>query len=186
MAVFNVTRSLSTYFPDGVDLPTIKESLSSNADFNGCVANATDLVFYFDVDVQQSHIDAVDSAVSSYDHLDFLKLEKSIEIDAKTDGLIDAGYEYPPASGKIFSLSMENQMNLVGTDVLSSDLTYPIRWNTIDDTDYHDVNDATDLHTMLLVASGVKKAHVDSGTALKDSVRAATTIAELEAIVDNR
>jgi hypothetical protein len=39
---------------------------------------------------------------------------------------------------------------------------------------------------MYLTALSTKKAHLDSGTALKNQVRAATTHNEIDAVIDNR
>lgn len=105
------------------------------------------------------------------------------QIDQRTGELISAGYTY---ATKQFSLSQNAQLNLTGADNARTDLTYPVTWNSIDDTDTYDVTDATDLHNMYLTALGTKKAHLDSGTALKDQIRAAVDIPAVDAVVDNR
>jgi len=112
-----------------------------------------------------------------------LKEFRHDEIDTRTGELIALGFTY---STKQFSLSTNAQINLTGADNARTDLTYPITFNTIDDLDTYDVTDATDMHDMYLQALGTKKTHLDSGTALKDSIRAAADIAAVDAVVDNR
>ena len=106
-------------------------------------------------------------------------------IDAKTAELIKQGFGY---QGKQFSLSQNAQINIIGLDNAKDDpaITYPIKYNTIDDLDSYDVIDSSDVHNMYLSALATKKAYVDSGTTLKQQVRSATTIAEVNAIIDNR
>lgn len=105
------------------------------------------------------------------------------EIDSRSGELISEGFVY---GGKTFSLSSNAQLNLTGADSARADLTYPVTWNNIDDTDTLDVADATDMHNMYLQALGTKKAHLDSGTALKEQIRNAVDRAAMEAVVDNR
>ena len=77
---------------------------------------------------------------------------------------------------------------MMGTHQIKDDpaLTYPLDWNTIDDLDVYAIPDAATLDGFYLTGVGTIRAHLDSGTALKTSVRAATTIAEVDAVVDNR
>ena len=107
------------------------------------------------------------------------------EIDTKTGELIGQGFTY---QGKVFSFSTSAQANLLGLDLTRNDpaLTYPITYNTISDDDTYNVVDATDMHNMFLTALGTKKAHIDSGTALKTQVRNAIDVAAVNLIIDNR
>lgn len=113
------------------------------------------------------------------------KREKAAEIDMKTGQLISNGFSY---KNKNFSLSANAQTNILALYTTKDHpaLTYPIKYNTIDDSEQYDVTDSADLEGMYLTALATKKAHVDSGTALKDQIRSATTKEELDAIVDNR
>lgn len=117
--------------------------------------------------------------------LDDYKQLRYKEIDNRTGELISQGFTY---QSKVFSLSANAQTNILALDNTRDDpaLTYPIKYNTIDDLDSYDVVDSTDLHTMYLTALSTKKGHVDSGTTLKTSVRNATTKAEVDAVIDNR
>lgn len=110
------------------------------------------------------------------------------EIDARTDALIAQGFEYPPSSGKFFSLSLEAQLRIQGC-MSSRDLpqfVFPVAWNTIDDRDHYDVADANDMVGFYLTALGTLRSKIDSGTALKEQVRVAADIAEIQAVVDSR
>lgn len=113
------------------------------------------------------------------------KTVKFTAIDLRTDQLISAGFTF---STKQFSLSANAQARLMGINQVRTDaaITYPIRWNTIDDLDYYDVPDAATVLSFYLTAVGTYRGHVDSGTALKDSVRAAATMAAVDAVVDTR
>lgn len=117
--------------------------------------------------------------------LENYKLLKYNAIDRRTGELISQGYTY---GTKQFSLSSGAQTNILALDNTKDDpsLTYPIKYNNIDDSDTYDVIDATDLHSMYLTALATKKGHLDSGTALKDQVRSASNEAGVDAIIDNR
>lgn len=106
-------------------------------------------------------------------------------VDARTDELIAAGMSY---GGQMFSLSLQSQMKMTASYVTRNDqeFTYPVVWNNIDDSNTVSLNDATDVRNFYLTALGTVRAHLDSGTALKDQIRAATTQAELDAVEDNR
>jgi hypothetical protein len=120
--------------------------------------------------------------------LDEYKELKTNAIDRVTGELISLGFEFPPASGKIFSLSTSAQTNILALDNTRDDpaMTYPISYNTIDDKDVYSVPDSVTLHNMYLTALSTKKSHLDSGTALKDLVRSAVDKAGVDAVVDNR
>jgi hypothetical protein len=107
------------------------------------------------------------------------------EIDCRSGELISEGFTY---QSKVFSLSTTAQINILALDETRNDpaLTYPIKYNTIDDVYSYDVVDSTDLHSMYLTALATKKGVLDSGTTLKTSIRNATTQAEVDAIIDNR
>ena len=107
------------------------------------------------------------------------------EIDARTGEIISEGFTYQT---KIFSLSQNAQINILGLDNAKDDpaMVYPIEYNTIDDLDSYSVVDATDVHNMYLTALATKKATTDSGTAIKQQIRDAADIPAVNAIVDNR
>jgi hypothetical protein len=117
--------------------------------------------------------------------LDDYKLLKHNAIDRRTGELISVGYTY---ATKQFSFSPNAQINILALDNTKDDpaLTYPIVYNTIDDIDTYSIVDSADLHAMYLTALATKKAHLDSGTVLKDQVRSAIDKAGVDAVIDNR
>jgi len=117
--------------------------------------------------------------------LDNYKLLKNNAIDDRTGELISSGYNF---TGKQFSLSANAQTNILALDNSRDDpaLTFPIEYNTIDDADSFFIPDSTTLHGMYLTALATKKGVVDSGTSLKNQVRAAIDEAEVDAVIDNR
>ena len=120
--------------------------------------------------------------------LDNYRTLKANAIDRRSEELIAQGFEFPPASGKIFSLSESAQTNILALDNTRDDpaLVYPINYNTIDDLDSYDVPDSATLHNMYLTALSTKKGHLDSGTVLKAQVRAAIDEAGVDLVIDNR
>jgi hypothetical protein len=127
----------------------------------------------------KENIDNVSTELS----LDNYKLLKYNAIDRRTGELISQGFAY---ANKQFSLSQNAQINISALNQTRNELTYPINYNTIDDLDIYDVVDATDMNNMYMTALVVKKGHLDSGTALKNQVRAATTSIEIDSVIDNR
>lgn len=115
--------------------------------------------------------------------LEEAKIEKNEEINDKTGDLISAGYAH---SGMQFSLSIEAQVNIIGLLLAKDGLTYPVDFNNLDDTDQHQIVDANEIVLIFNTALVTKKTILDSGTALKQQVEAATNQYELDAIVDNR
>jgi hypothetical protein len=104
-------------------------------------------------------------------------------IDRKTDELIALGFTH---AGKQFSLSLPAQVKLLGTYNARTMLSYPVVWNTINDSGTHDIADAAEVETMYAAALATIRTALDGGTALKNSVRVATTLAEIAAVVDSR
>lgn len=125
---------------------------------------------------------------ASYDGIVPLQEAKNAAIDRNTGDLIVQGFQYPPTTGLIFSLSPTAQTNLLGLESAADNpaFTYPVDWNSIDDEAVYEIPDAATAHLFYLTALGTIRAWKDSGTALKDQVRAATTPAEVAAVVDNR
>jgi hypothetical protein len=119
------------------------------------------------------------------EYLDEIKIAKCANIKTRTDELIAQGYSY---SSKTFSLSLVARIELIGLHQLRSDpaITYPIKWNTLDESSVFNLTNSDDMHAFFLTAFGTYRSITDSGTSLKDQVRAASTIAEVNEIVDER
>jgi len=168
-----------------------KESIAALGFPAGLVTmDGNDTVFQFESDLTAQQQAILDSVVASHDSTDIKhqKPERIRKIDQRTNQLIDQGFEFPPSSGVRFSLSMESQSKLLGMDSLRDDplFQYPVVYNSVDDLDELSIPDSATIHSFFLIAVGTYRAHLDSGTALKAQIRAATTQAELDAVVDDR
>jgi len=172
-----LSAAIETQFPDKI--------FSSRTD-------NTDVIFQFDEALTSAEIVILDQIVSdnraSFSPVPLAKEVKFAEIDLRTTELVQRGFEFPPGSGMVFSLSIPSQIKLLGIETLRNDpaMTYPIKFNTIDDVSSVSLLNATWVHNMTLVAFGTYRQYVDSGSALKDAVRACTTVDEVTAIVDPR
>jgi len=165
------------------------EGIDARVDCSG-----TAVVVNTDVELTQEQVDTMSTKVADCKAsaeigvLPALKAKKCGEIDARTDELIAMGFEYPSSSGKMHSLSLQAQNKLNGLFALRDmpQVTYPLTYNTRDDDETIELVDSTAVVYFALTAFGTIRAHTDSGTALKDQVRAASTIAEVQAIADER
>lgn len=150
----------------------------------------SDVVFQFETALTAQQEAILDSTVEAHDPSDIKhqKPDRIRAIDQRTTQLIDKGFEFPPGSGVRYSLSVESQSKLLGMDSLRDDplFTYPVVYNSIDDLGEIAIPDSATIHSFFLMAVGTYRAHLDSGTALKAQIRAATTQEELDAVVDDR
>lgn len=143
---------------------------------------------YFDSEPDEEHKTEIENyynSISQNDWLDSYKLSKIDEINFKTEELIKLGYYY---SGKVFSLSTNAQTNILAlyTSRNDSQIIYPIEYNTLNDLESFMIQDSSDIESLYLTALGTKKAHLDSGTILKNLVRDAINQEEVNSIIDNR
>lgn len=131
---------------------------------------------------------SIPQATLDNDYLDVLKEERLTEIDKRTGELISLGFQYTNANGtETFSLSELAQINWIGlnhADVKDT-ITYPLGVSTKDDGEF-ELIDAPDVTTFFMTGVGTKKAHIDSGRALKVSIKNAVDEAAVNAIIDNR
>lgn len=152
----------------------------------------------FDDDLNAGEIVILDATVALYKTdvaglvLSQYKGAKRSEIDAKTTEIIGAGFSVSGVEGKVFSLSKEAQAywnglgNLVSNGLLVEPDDFPLRVNTLDDEDAHDIADIAEATVFFASAAAAVKNALAGGTALKDQVRAAVDIAGVDAVVDNR
>ena len=105
------------------------------------------------------------------------------EFDERTKELILNGFIY---KSLCFSMSASAQENILELEYLSASNTYPIPYSTKDDSVHYDVIDEADLHAMFAAESSTKRGYIDSGTALKDQIRAAIDAMAVSLIIDNR
>lgn len=139
-------------------------------------------------DLTTAQSDALDAAVGSFVDIDHIKAQRYLEIDARTVELILEGFEFPPGSGQVFSLSDRAQRTITGAFSMRDqpEFSYPVKWNTIDDGGVFNIPDPETLRLFGLSAAGTVKFRKDSGTAVKDQIRDATTISAVDAVEDNR
>jgi hypothetical protein len=126
-----------------------------------------------------------------YEHVDDISPLQTVrmnEIDARTVELVESGFEFPAESGNIFSLSERSQIKITNAYLMRNrpEMVYPVYWNSKDNTISIELADAEALESYYLAATGACRYYLDSGTALKNQIRAATTVAEVDAVVDNR
>lgn len=170
------------------NLKYFKEYLSANYDFKNLVTGVNHIGLEFNTEPNQTEETAIVNyynAITESDWLDSYKGQKLQEINNNTDELIKAGYTY---SGHTFSLSEKAQTNILALYSTKDDLVlpYPLVFNTIDDLNSFEAIDATTIANMYYSALATVKGHIDSGTVLKDQIRNAATVAEVDAIQDNR
>jgi hypothetical protein len=185
----DITYSKATNFfdrliPDAL-AAAVRASSGIATAFTGVHASG-DVVSLVFADVPSAAEQVVLDGIVAAHGLKAAKTQKIAAIDSNTHALIAAGFQYPTSTGQIFSLSDNAQRTLLDADVQRNDLTYPVVWNTKDDTGTFALPNAATLHAFVLTGSTTIRAHLDSGTALKDQVRAATTIAEVDAVTDAR
>ena len=176
----------------GFDLAQLQFSTEATTALPGVnlrvVCDPTTATVVTTVDLDAGQEATLAALAASYDGIVPLQEAKNSEIDQNTRDLIAQGFQYPQTTGLIFSLSAEAQTSLLGLESARLDpaFAYPVNWNSIDDEGLYSIPDAADAHNFYLTALGTIRAWKDSGTALKDQVRAATTPAEVAAVVDNR
>ncbi len=157
-----------------------------DTNFIGVSITGDVLVVHFDAEPSAANITTVVDTLAAHDvALPVAKQDKIVDIDRRTEELISLGFTY---SAKQFSLSLPSQSKMIASHQIKDDpaFTYPANWNSIDDTDVYAIVDAADLDAFYLTAIGTIRAHLDSGTVLKDGVRAAADVAAVDAVVDSR
>lgn len=117
-----------------------------------------------------------------------LKEAKVESIDTRTAALIEQGFEFPPGSGQLFSLSLVSQHNLTNAFINRNNpsFTFPVLWGTKDALVVIEITDATMMAQFYGVALMAVRQHRDSGSVLKAQVMGAATPEQLDAIVDTR
>ena len=157
-------------------------------DFVNFIVGVDNLIINFETQPtqeQENEIRLFYSAITELDWLDIYKKKKFDQIDKKTEDLISNGYTF---AGERFSLSEDAQTNILALYATKDDpiLTYPVTFNTLNDLSYYEAADASIISAMYYAALATKKGYLDSGTALKNQVRSAATINEVDLILDNR
>jgi len=119
--------------------------------------------------------------------LPVLQAQRVLEVDLRTDELIAGGFQFPPGAGAYFSLNITAQLRMLGMfQMRANPDIYPVMWNSLDDTSVFTIPDQATAEAFHLTAAATIQGTVNSGTTIKDAIRAATTIEELDAVVDPR
>jgi len=153
--------------------------------FEGVSYIGDDLTINFDspTPADGATVTGVVSAHAGVDALAAAKEAKFDEIDRRTDELINLGFTF---GGDTFSLKQDTLPTLNGLWNARAAITYPVKYNTSDNSSFVLLNNSTDVESFYFSAVGTFRSREDSGTILKDAVRAATTVAQVDAIVDPR
>lgn len=114
---------------------------------------------------------------------EIFRAQRIAEVDSKTERLIDAGFSY---NGKTFSTSRNAQLTYIGMYTGRALLSYPVTVNTLGDEDTEELADETEVEAFYTAFVTSMRAALDSGTALKTALRAATTETEVLAVMDDR
>lgn len=115
--------------------------------------------------------------------LEEAKAEKYAAIDARTRELLSNGFSY---DGHIYSLSEAAQLRATGCLAAISLMSFPILWNSQDDSYVLEIPDATTFQSFAGTMLYYLKNVIDGGTALKTQVRNSTTVEAVLAIADPR
>jgi hypothetical protein len=128
-----------------------------------------------------------EAAQSWVPELEALKALRIIEIDARTSELLKLGFEY---NGSSFSMSEAAQRNwaALGAARANGMLSYPLTISTVDEGSY-DIQSDNDCLAFLgayMTYQASPLSPLGNGRVLKAQVTAATTSAEVEAVIDER
>jgi len=194
MSVTKYEYSIAGDFPEdslGSSILTA-EILSSQISTALCCINRSGDVceICFEESLSAGDKTVLDGVVESHaPSLIVAKKSKIRNIDHRTAELIDGGFEFPASSGSMFSLSQCAQIKIEILDRMRDDtsaVSYPLMYNTKCDTLAYSIPDSGTMHAFCIVAAKKVLSVVASGTALKDLVRAAITVSEVNTVVDPR
>ena len=122
--------------------------------------------------------------VDNYDPVVDARRVKMAQIDRKTIELISKGFVY---SGKTFSLSNNAEKKLLTWRIKADGGDATARTApTIDNSDTLALADAAAVIIFTDVAFNVIQGHIDTGEALRASVRTAADQTAIDAVADNR
>ena len=183
---------IPTTFPGGLNLETLNADLvggSIGSLYGGSWTSGATLSVEFTQALTAPQAATLQAAIDAQNNPTSLLLAarelRFGEIDSKTDEIFATGFEYP-GSGVRLSLSSEAQSRLIGLMLVRDSATYPIRWNALDDASFVDLLSASDVITLFGAGATALRSYVDGGTAIKNEIREALTVAAVMAVVDPR
>ena len=150
------------------------------------IDGAGEITIVFDVDLTADETAVLDAAMGNYDgELYTARALRMRNVDVRTRELLAQGFLY---DGHVFSLSLEAQANwnrmiakhaadklTFPTDEVST--FYGVRHSFVDAASFNAFADA-----YLAAVDTV----IESGRALKDQINAATTVGDVNAVIDDR
>lgn len=149
--------------------------------------------FEFDVGISESDLMILDQIVAAHQGgtapLRMAKQKKVYSIDLKTSSLLSSGdFEYPVSSGLRFSMTSVAQFNtlVMYTRRNDNDFVYPVVRSTKNSASSISLPDAASVEAFYSASETAVRGILDSGNVLKIQVNAATTVEQVNAIVDNR
>lgn len=115
----------------------------------------------------------------------FARAKRFAEFEARTVELLAQGFTY---DGRTFSLLLEARSEAAGLYLAKDEpeTTYPVRVNTLDELEAIDLGDSEQVKKFYLTMASAHRAHRDGETRLKDAVRAATSLGDVSAVLDER
>jgi hypothetical protein len=149
------------------------------------IVNNVDRAYWKIVNDQLVEMDTYEKSVVDQARLPELKLAKAEEVDRRTQQLIEGGFTHDSVE---FSLSENAQKNWnrLYSMLLSGTLVYPVSVSAKDISVLYELADAAAVTAFYTAMNTTIESHLQSGRNLKAQIFAATTKAELDAIVDPR
>jgi len=152
--------------------------------------SSTSVTFRFSAPLSVPDKDRLNAVVASHTGngtlLELAKRTKSLYVDQRTTGLIERGtFVYDT---KQFSTSKTAQFNthVMWTRRNESSFSYPVVRATKDNLSTTSLADATAVEAFYDASESAVRSILDAGNALKTQVNAATTVEEVNAVIDNR
>lgn len=149
----------------------------------GLTAGIVQIVF--ETDLTQEEEDALDSFMSSYDgELEFARDGRKHSVDRVTGVLFSRGFTYDSTK---FSLSLEAQANWnrMAASHAAGNLLFPVDVSTKSGSSYT-IADATAYEAFEAACTAAIDSILNGGRSIRAQLNSATTVAEVNAVVDNR
>ncbi len=176
------TFSISTF-----DAEKIHDLAKGLTGYSHTTTDVGSVTFWFDpsqAEQDAAGVAVLQALVDNYDPMVDARRVKMAQIDHKTIELISKGFVY---SGKTFSLSDNAEKKLITWRIKADGGDATTRTApTIDNGDTHTLIDAAAVIAFTDAAFDVIQGHIDTGEALRASVRAAADQDAIDAVADTR
>jgi len=176
-------------YKDGVDSELLELELESDGTLPACTGititegDPDEVCFCFESPLsspEQSHLNDILGAHIGYD-LETLKQRKRDEITAHTIDMVASGFQYDSTT---FDLSHMARTTWIGMYSLKHLITWPKDVGTLDGESYS--LEEANVEAFMGIALGTYDAILTGERELKHAVNIATTVEELDAVIDNR